>query len=47
MNMNFTAFNILVAIALVLSVLAMIKSQWALLLGVSLILICVALLVGK
>ncbi len=45
--MNFTAFNILVGIALVLSVLAIIKSQWSLLLGVSMILICVALLVGK
>jgi hypothetical protein len=44
--MNLTPFSILVVIALLLSVLSMIKPTWPLL-SVSVLLVCVALLIGK
>lgn len=42
-EMNLTAFNILVVIALILAIAGMIKPQWPLV-AVSVLLVCVALL---
>lgn len=44
--MNLTPFVILVVISLVLSVVALVKPTWPLL-PVAVLLVCVALLVGK
>jgi hypothetical protein len=43
---NITALNILIVIALVLSIIALIRPQWPLC-AVGLLLVCVALLAGK
>jgi len=44
--MNASAFNILVVISLILSVAGIIKPQWPLV-AVAVLLLCVAVLVGK
>ncbi len=44
--MNLNTFNILVIIALILSVAGIIKPQWPLV-AVAVLLLCVAVLVGK
>jgi hypothetical protein len=44
--MNMNTFNILVIIALILSVAGIIKPQWPLV-AVAVLLVCVAVLVGK
>lgn len=44
--MSLTAFNILVIIALILSIVGIIKPTWPLI-PVAVILVCVALLVGR
>lgn len=44
--MNLSAFNILVIIAFIMAVLALIKPTWPFL-AVGLLLLCVAMLVGK
>lgn len=45
-HMTLTAFNILVGIALVCAVVSLIKPTWPLV-GVAMILVCAALLIGK
>lgn len=45
-GMALTAFNILVIVALALSILSLIKPGWPVL-AVAVLLVCVALLVGK
>jgi hypothetical protein len=44
--MNLNPFNILIVIALTFAVLSMIKTTWPLL-SVSVLLVCVALLIGR
>ena len=44
--MNLTPFNILVIVSLILAIVALIKPQWPLC-DVAVLLICVALLIGK
>jgi len=44
--MQLTAFNLLIGIALIFAILALIKPAWPLL-PLALILVCVALLVGR
>jgi hypothetical protein len=45
-TMNLNPFNILIVIALTFAVLSMIKPAWPLL-SVSVLLVCVALLIGR
>lgn len=44
--MNFTPFLILIVIALILSIIALVKPAWPLI-PIAVLFICVALLIGK